>query len=132
MLTKITDPLKSRIIELECLHHRCMQLGEIADELNREYQLVCNDEKTQARLGNAGKERVRRDFKVLFRHQEMLHRELEIFIRSTKLNVTLEEFPTGFSTDGFLKTFALDGPYNMLITDLFIAICREMSHAEEK
>ena len=132
MLTTITDPLKSKIIELECLHHRCMQLRETAEILNEELQLVCNDEKTQARLGNAGKERVRRDFKMLFMEQQKLHRELEIFIRSNKLDVTLEELPSGFSSDGFLKTFALDGPYNMAITDLFIAICKGASHEEEK
>ena len=62
----------------------------------------------------------------------MLHRELEIFIRSNKLDVILEELPTGFSSDGFLKTFALDGPYNMAITDSFIAICEGASHAEKK
>ena len=132
MLTTITDPLKSKIIELECLHHRCMQLREVAEVLNEELQLVCNDEKTQARLGNAGKERVRRDFKTLFMEQQKLHRELEIFIRSNKINMTLDELPTGFSSDGFLKTFALDGPYNMAIIDSFIAICKETSHAEEK
>ena len=132
MLTTITDPLKSKIIELECLHHRCMQLREVAEVLNEELQLVCNDEKTQARLGNAGRERVRRDFKTLFMEQQKLHRELEIFIRSNKLDVILEELPSGFSSDGFLKTFALDGPYNMAITDLFVAICKGASHEEEK
>ena len=132
MLTTITDPLKSKIIELECLHHRCMQLRETAEILNEELQLVCNDEKTQARLGNAGRERVRRDFKTLFIEQQKLHRELEIFIRNNNLDVTLEELPSGFSSDGFLKTFALDGPYNMAITDLFIAICKGASHEEEK
>ena len=132
MLTTITDPLKSKIIELECLHHRCMQLRETAEILNEELQLVCNDEKTQARLGNAGRERVRRDFKTLFIEQQKLHRELEIFIRSNKLDVMLEELPTGFSSDGFLKTFALDGPYNMAITDSFIAICKGAFHAKEK
>ena len=132
MLTTVTDPLKSKIIELECLHHYCMQLLEVAEVLNEELQLVCNDEKTQARLGNAGRERVRRDFKTLFMEQQKLHRELEIFIRSNNLDVTLEELPSGFSSDGFLKTFALDGPYNMAITDLFIAICKGASHAEEK
>ena len=132
MLTTVTDPLKSKIIELECLHHYCMQLREVSEVLNEELQLVCNDGKTQARLGNAGKERVRRDFKTLFMEQQKLHRELEIFIRSNKINVTLDELPTGFSSDGFLKTFALDGPYNMAITDSFIAICKETSHAEEK
>ena len=132
MLTTITDPLKSKIIELECLHHYCMQLREVAEILHEELQLVCNDEKTQARLGNAGRERVRRDFKTLFMEQQKLHRELEIFIRSNKINVTLDELPAGFSSDGFLKTFALDGPYNMAITDLFIAICEGASHEEEK
>ena len=132
MLTTVTDPLKSKIIESECLHHYCMQLLEVAEVLNEELQLVCNDEKTQARLGNAGRERVRRDFKTLFMEQQKLHRELEIFIRSNKINVTLDELPTVFSSDGFLKTFALDGPYNMAITDSFIAICKETSHAEEK
>ena len=132
MLTTITDPLKSKIIELECLHHRCMQLREVAEVLNEELQLVANDEKTQMRLGNAGRERVRRDFKTLFMEQQKLHRELEIFIRSNKINMTLDELPTGFSSDGFLKTFALDGPYNMAITDLFAAICKGASHAEKK
>ena len=132
MLTTVTDPLKSKIIELECLHHYCMQLREVSEVLNEELQLVCNDGKTQARLGNAGKERVRRDFKTLFMEQQKLHRELEIFIRSNKINMTLDELPTGSSSDGFLKTFALDGPYNMAITDLFVAICKGASHAEEK
>ena len=132
MLTVMSESLKSKIIELECLHHRCMQLREVSEVLNEELQLVCNDEKTQARLGNAGKERVRRDFKMLFMEQQKLHRELEIFIRSNNLDVILEELPSGFSSDGFLKTFALDGPYNMAITDLFIAICEGASHAEEK
>ena len=132
MLTVMSESLKSKIIELECLHHRCMQLLETAEILNEELQLVCNDEKTQVRLGNAGRERVRRDFKTLFMEQQKLHRELEIFIRSNKINVTLDELPAGFSSDGFLKTFALDGPYNMAITDLFIAICEGASHEEEK
>ena len=132
MLTTITDPLKSKIIELECLHHYCMQLRETAEILNEELQLVCNDGKTQARLGNAGRERVRRDFKMLFMEQQKLHRELEIFIRSNKIKVTLDELPAGVSSDGFLKTFALDGPYNMAITDSFIAICEGASHAEKK
>ena len=132
MLTVMSESLKSKIIELECLHHRCMQLRETAEILNEELQLVCNDEKTQARLGNAGRERVRRDFKVLFKEQEKLHREIENFAHTNQLAVELGEFPTGFSTDGFLKTFALDGPYNMAITDLFIAICKGASHAEEK
>ena len=132
MLTVMSESLKSKIIELECLHHRCMQLREVSEVLNEELQLVCNDEKTQARLGNAGKERVRRDFKTLFMEQQKLHRELEIFIRSNNLDVTLEELPSGFSSDGFLKTFALDGPYNMAITDSFIAICKGAFHAKEK
>ena len=132
MLTTVTDPLKSKIIELECLHHYCMQLREVAEILHEELQQVGNDEKTQARLGNAGRERVRRDFKTLFMEQQKLHRELEIFIRSNKINVTLEELSTGFSASDFLKTFALDGPYNMAITDLFIAICKGASHEEEK
>lgn len=132
MLTVMSESLKSKIIELECLHHRCMQLREVSEVLNEELQLVCNDEKTQARLGNAGKERVRRDFKTLFMEQQKLHRELEIFIRSNNLDVTLEELPSGFSSDGFQKTFALDGPYNMAITDSFIAICKGAFHAKEK
>ena len=132
MLTVMSESLKSKVIELECLHHYCMQLREVSEVLNEELQLVCNDEKTQARLGNAGRERVRRDFKTLFMEQQKLHRELEIFIRSNKLDVTLEELPSGFSSDGFLKTFALDGPYNMAITDLFIAICKGAFHAKEK
>ena len=132
MLTVMSESLKSKVIELECLHHRCMQLREVAEVLNEELQLVTNDEKTQARLGNAGRERVRRDFKTLFMAQQKLHRELEIFIRSNNLDVTLEELPSGFSSDGFLKTFALDGPCNMAITDLFVAICKGASYEEEK
>ena len=132
MLTTVTDPLKSKIIELECLHHYCMQLLETAEILYEEQQLVANDGKTQARLGNAGRERVIRDFKVLFIEQEKLHREIEIFARSNHLAVELGEFPSGFRTDEFQKTFALDGPYNRAITDLFIAICKEYSHAEKK
>lgn len=132
MLTVMSESLKSKVIELECLHHRCMQLYGVAEVLNEELQLVANDEKTQARLGNAGRERVRRDFKILFQEQEKLHREIENFAHSNQLAVELEEFPTGFSTDGFLKTFALDGPYNMAITDLLIAICKGDLYAEEK
>ena len=132
MLTTITDPLKSKIIELECLHHYCMQLREVAETLYSEQQLVANDGKTQSRLGNAGRERVLRDFKVLFREQKKLHREIEIFVRSNHLAVELGEFPSGFRTDEFMNTFALDGPYNRVITDLFIAICKEYSHAEKK
>ena len=132
MLTTVTDPLKSKIIELECLHHYCMQLLETAEILYEEQQLVANDGKTQARLGNAGRERVIRDFKVLFIEQEKLHREIEIFARSNHLAVELGEFPSGFRTDEFQETFALDGPYNRAITDLFIAICRRDSNAEEK
>ena len=49
----MSESLKSKVIELECLHHRCMQLREVAEVLNEELQLVTNDEKTQARLGNA-------------------------------------------------------------------------------
>ena len=132
MLTVMSESLKSKVIELECLHHRCMQLYAVAEILNGELQLVANDGKTQARLGNAGRERVRRDFKVLFKEQEKLHREIENFAHTNQLALELEEFAVGFSSDGFLKTFALDGPYNMAITDLFIAICKGASHAEEK
>ena len=132
MLTVISESLKSKVLELECLHHRCMQLREVAEILYEEQQLVANDSKTQARLGNAGRERVIRDFKVLFIEQEKLHREIENFARSNHLAVDLGEVPTGFSTDGFMKTFALDGPYNTAITDLFIAICKGGSHAKEK
>ena len=132
MLTTVTDPLKSKIIELECLHHYCMQLLEVAEVLNEELQLMCNDEKTQARLGNAGRERIIRDFKVLFIEQEKLHREIENFARSNHLAVELGEVPTGFSTDGFMKTFALDGSYNTAITDLIIGIYQGDVHAEEK
>ena len=132
MLTVISESLKSKVFELECLHHRCMQLREVAEILYEEQQLVANDSKTQARLGNAGRERVIRDFKVLFIEQEKLHREIENFAHTNQLAVELGEFPSGFSSDGFLKTFALDGPYNMAITDLFIAICKGASHAEEK
>ena len=132
MLTVISESLKSKVFELECLHHRCMQLREVAEILYEEQQLVANDSKTQARLGNAGRERVIRDFKVLFIEQEKLHREIENFAHTNQLAVELGEFPSGFSSDGFLKTFALDGPYNMAITDLFIAICKGASHEEEK
>ena len=132
MLTIMSESLKSKVLELQCLHHRCMQLREVAEILYEEQQLVANDEKTQSRLGNAGRERVFRDFKVLFREQEKLHREIEIFARSNHLAVELGEFPSGFRTDEFQKTFALDGPYNRAITDLFIAICRRDSNAEEK
>ena len=132
MLTVMSESLKSKIIELECLHHRCMQLREVAEILYEEQQLVANDEKTQSRLGNAGRERIIRDFKVLFIEQEKLHREIENFARSNHLAVELGEVPTGFSTDGFMKTFALDGPYNTAITDLIIGICQGDVHAEEK
>ena len=132
MLTVMSESLRSNVIELECLHHRCMQLREVAELLNDELQLVANDGKTQARLGNAGRERVIRDFKVLFEEQKKLHREIKNFARSNHLVVELGEFPTGFSTDGFMKTFALDGAYNMAITDLIIGICKGASHAEEK
>ena len=132
MLTVISESLKSKVLELECLHHRCMQLREVAEILYEEQQLVANDEKTQSRLGNAGRERVFRDFKVLFREQEKLHREIEIFACSNHLAVELGEVPTGFSTVGFMKTFALDGPYNTAITDLIIGICQGDVHAEEK
>ena len=132
MLTIMSESLKSKVLELQCLHHRCMQLREVAEILYEEQQLVANDEKTQSRLGNAGRERVFRDFKVLFIEQEKLHREIEIFARSNHLAVELGEFPSGFRTDEFQKTFALDGPYNRAITDLFIAICRRDSNAEEK
>ena len=132
MLTVISESLKSKVLKLQCLHHRCMQLREVAEILYEEQQLVANDEKTQSRLGNAGRERVFRDFKVLFREQEKLHREIEIFACSNHLAVELGEVPTGFSTDGFMKTFALDGPYNTAITDLIIGICQGDVHAEEK
>ena len=132
MLTVISESLKSKVLELQCLHHRCMQLREVAEILYEEQQLVANDSKTQARLGNAGRERVIRDFKVLFIEQEKLHREIENFARSNHLAVELEEIQTGFSTDGFMKTFALDGPYNTAITDLIIGICQGDVHAEEK
>ena len=132
MLTVVSDPLKIKIIELECLHHYCMQLREVAETLHREQQLVANDGKTQSRLGNAGRERVWRDFKVLFREQKKLHREIEIFARSNHFALELGEFPSGFRTDEFQQTFALDGPYNMAITDLFIAVCRGAANAEKK
>ena len=132
MLTTIQDSLKSKVLQLECLHHYCMQLREVAEILYDELQTVANDEKTLTRLGNAGKERVRRDFKTLFVKQQDLHNEIELFIKSNNLTISLPKIPTGFCASDFKKTFALDGPYNTVITNLLITICKEDSHAEEK
>ena len=132
MLTIMSESLKSKVFELECLHHRCMQLREVAELLNDELQLLANDDKTQARLGNSGKERVRRDFRVLFEEQKKLHAEISAFAEKNQLAVALDEIPSGYSSDGFMKTFALDGPYNTAITDLIIGICQGDVHAEEK
>ena len=94
MLTVISESLKSKVLELQCLHHRCMQLREVAEILYEEQQLVANDSKTQARLGNAGRERVIRDFKVLFIEQEKLHREIK-----DHYDMTPEEFAEHINKD---------------------------------
>ena len=57
---------------------------------------------------------------------------IEVFIKSNNLTISLPPIPTGFCTSDFKKTFALDGPYNTVITNLLITICKEDSHAEEK
>ena len=96
MLTVMSESLRSKVIELECMHHRCMQLREVAELLNDELQLAANDGKTQARLGNAGRERVIRDFKVLFIEQEKLHREIENFAAAITLLWNWENSPPDF------------------------------------
>ena len=123
------ESLKSCIIELECMHHRIMQLAATADILFEEYQLVCRDAMTQTRLGEAGKERVKRDARVLRQEEEKLHAEIRAFATRYRLQLNLKEMPDGWTLHGFRQDFALDGFLNTAVTDLFIALCGGNHHA---
>ena len=123
------ESLMSRILELECMHHRIMQLAEVADILFEEYQLVCSDAMTQARLGEAGKERVVRDARVLRQDEEKLHADLRAFAQRCGLPLKMKDLPSGWSLDGFKQDFALTGFLNTAVTDLFLALCKGGDHA---
>ena len=123
------ESLKSGIIELECMHHRIMQLAETADTLFDEYQLVSQDAMTQTRLGEAGKERVVRDARVLRQEEEKLHAEIRAFASRYRLPLNLKEMPGGWTLHGFRKDFALTGFLNTAVTELFIALCGGNHHA---
>ena len=125
----VPESLKSGIIELECMHHRIMQLAATADILFEEYQLVCRDAMTQTRLGEAGKERVKRDARVLRQEEEKLHAEIRAFATRYRLQLNLKEMPDGWTLHGFRQDFALDGFLNTAVTDLFIALCGGNHHA---
>lgn len=123
------ESLKSGVIELECMHHRLMQLADTADILFEEYQLVCRDAMTQTRLGEAGKERVVRDARVLRQEEEKLHADIRAFATRYRLPLNLKEMPGGWTLHGFRKDFALTGFLNTALTDLFMVLCGGNHHA---
>lgn len=123
------ESLKSRIFELECLHHRVMQLAEVADILFEEYQLVCSDAMTQARLGDAGKKRVVRDVRVLRQNEEQLHSDIRAFAQRCGLPLKMKDLRSGWSLHEFKQDFALTGFLNTAVTDLFLALCKGGNHA---
>ncbi len=125
----MSESQRSGVIELECMHHRIMQLADTADILFEEYQLVCRDAMTQTRLGDAGKERVKRDARVLRQEEEKLHADIRAFATRYRLPLNLKEMPGGWTLHGFRKDFALTGFLNTALTDLFIALCGGNHHA---
>ena len=129
MCRAMPESLRSGVIELECMHHRLMQLADTADILFGEFQLVCQDAMTQTRLGDAGKERVKRDARVLRQEEEKLHAEIRAFAIRYRLPLNLKELPSGWTLHGFRDDFALTGFLNTAVTDLFIALCGGNHHA---
>lgn len=129
MCRAMPESLRSGVIELECMHHRIMQLADTADILFEEYQLVCRDAMTQTRLGEAGKERVVRDARVLRQEEEKLHADIRAFATRYRLPLNLKEMPGGWTLHGFRKDFALTGFLNTALTDLFMALCGGNHHA---
>ena len=128
MCRAMPESLRSGVIELECMHHRLMQLADTADILFEEFQLVCQDAMTQTRLGDAGKERVKRDARVLRQEEEKLHAEIRAFATRYRLPLNLKELPSGWTLHGFHDDFALTGFLNTAVTDLFIALCGGNHH----
>ena len=128
--SSMTESLRSGVLELECMHHRIMQLEETADILFEENQQVCRDARTQARLGNAGKERVIRDARVLRQEEEKLHAEIRAFAARYRLPLNMRDLSEGWKLHEFRQDFALTGFLNTAVTDLFFALCRgENDHA---
>jgi len=123
MCRTMPESLRSGIIELECMHHRIMQMAETADILFEEFQLVNQDAMMQTRLGDAGKERVKRDARVLRQEEEKLHADIRAFATRYRLPLNLKEMPSGWTLHGFQKDFALTGFLNTAVTDLFLALC---------
>ena len=129
MCLAMPESLRSGIIELECMHHRLMPMAETADILFEEYQLVCRDAMTQVRLGEAGKERVVRDARVLRQDEEKLHADLRAFAQRYGLPLKLKDLPDQWELHRFKQDFALTGFLNTAVTDLFLALCRGGDHA---
>ena len=129
MCRVMPESLRSGIVELECMHHRIMQLADTADILFEEFQLVNQDAMTQTRLGEAGKDRVKRDARVLRQEEEKLHADIRAFATRYRLPLNLKGMPSGWTLHGFQKDFALDGFLNTAVTDLFIALCGGNHHA---
>ena len=123
------ESLRSGVIELECMHHRVMQLAETADILFEEFQLVNKDAMTLARLGEAGKERVIRDARVLRQEGEKLHAEIRAFATRYRLPLNLKDLSVNWSLHEFKRDFALTGFLNTAITDLFMALGGRNDHA---
>ena len=129
MRSSMPESLRSRILELECMHHRVMQLADDAELLFDEYQQVCGEEMTQNRLGGAGQERVMRDAQVLRQEEEKLHAGIRDFAQRCGLPLNLKELPDTWTLHGFRRDFALTGFLNAAITDLFAALCGGNGHA---
>ena len=125
----LPESQRSGIIELECMHHRVMQLAETAEILFEEFQLVSKDAMTQTRLGEAGKERVKRDARVLRQEEEKLYAGIRAFATRYRLPLNLKEMPGSWTLHEFRQDFALDGFLNTAVTDLFIALCGGNHHA---
>ena len=122
------ESVKSRVVELECMHHRIMQLAETADILFDEYQLVCRDTATEPRLGRAGQNRVIRNTTALRREEEQLHTDIRTFAERYHLPLKLGELPQHWELQDFKRDFALSGIFNTAVTELLIAVCRESDH----
>ena len=122
------ESVKSRVLELECMHHRIMQLAETADILFDEYQLVCRDTATEHRLGRAGQNRVVRNTTALRREEEQLHADIQSFAERYNLPLKLGELSPHWELQDFKRDLALSGIFNTAVTELLIAVCRETDH----
>ena len=94
-----------------------------------EFQVVCSDDMTQAQLSIAGRDRIRRDVRVIRQEEERLHADICDFAARYHLPLNIQDVPGGWTMPRIQQDFALTGFLNTAITDLFLALCRRDDHA---